>query len=222
MRACTEVGWGEWAPPASARTLSAAPDPPTGVVVSSSPRLQSLAVPDSFAGTLDEPHAASSGRRKAPARGQEAPRGPQTGGRLAPGASILAEGEAKHAGEGEAKRVDGAGGGWGGSEDVAGGCGDSWMVCDECGRLTVTLTSRCVSLSAYTCRACIVCVCVCVCVRVCVRVRVRACACALVYACVFLCVRARSYVCTVYVQTGMRGIMGGASISQFAARDIGL
>ena len=59
-------------------------------------------------------------------------------------------------------------------------------------------------------------VCVCVCVRV------RACACALVYACVFLCVRARSYVCTVYVQTGMRGIMGGASISQFAARDIGL
>lgn len=116
VRACTEVGWGEWAPPASARTLSAAPDPPTGVVVSSSPRLQSHAVPDSIAGTLDETHAASSGRRNAPAPGQEAARGPQTGGRLAPG---------EHAGEGEAKRVDGACGGWGGSEDVAGGCGDS-------------------------------------------------------------------------------------------------
>ena len=85
MRACTEVGWGEWAPPASARTLSAAPDPPTGVVISSSPRLQSRAVPDSE-------------------------------GRLALG---------EHAGAVEAERVDGACGGWGGSEDVAGGCGDS-------------------------------------------------------------------------------------------------
>ena len=57
--------------------------------------------------------------------------------------------------------MDEACGNWGGSEDVAGGCGDSWMVCDECGRLT----RRCVSLSAYRCPGMhCVCVFVCACV----------------------------------------------------------